>query len=160
VATDPSADLTLTPLEGAGRTVREWLTNFHLVLVCIDPYTNQSSWVLDPAARFMRHFSGAAARMSWLVTADADGARSFLGPLAKEFLTFADPDRAAIRSLGVATLPALVFVKQDGTVAAAAEGWHSDEWKAVAEVMAPILAWSRPEMPHPKDPRPFEGTPA
>jgi hypothetical protein len=151
-------DLTLTPLDGQGRTVREWLTNFHLVCVCIDPYTNESSWVLDAAARVMRHFSGAAARMSWLVTGPADGARDFLGPLAKEFLTFADPDRAVVKSLGVATLPALVFLKADGSIAGSAEGWDPVAWKAVTDTMAKIMAWSKADLPNAKDPRPFAGT--
>jgi hypothetical protein len=160
VASDPSGDLTLTPLGGQGRTVREWLTNFHLTLVCIDPYTNESSWILDTAARFMRHFSGSAARMCWLVAGDAEAAHSFLGPLAKEFLTFTDPDRAMITSLGLATMPSIVFLKADGTIGAVAEGWHPQQWKAVAEKMATVMAWSKPDLPHPKDPRPYDGVAA
>ena len=160
MAVDPSPDLTLTPLEGQGRTVREWLTNFHLVLICIDPYTNESSWILDTATRVMRQFSGAAARMSWLVTGSTEDARTFLGPLAKEFLTFCDPDRVVVKALGLGTVPALVFIKADGTVAGSAEGWHPPEWRTVTEHMAKVMAWSKAELPHPRDPRPFEGTPA
>lgn len=160
MATDPSGDLVLTPVGGEGRTVREWLTNFNLALFVVDPYTNESSWVLDAAARVMRVFSGAAARVAWLATADAEGATTFLGPLAQEFLTFTDPDRTAVKGLGLQRLPAFVVVRADGTVAGAAEGWHPTQWRSVAEELARITSWSRPEMPHPKDPMAFEGTPA
>ena len=52
----PSGDLVLTPLDGEGRTVSEWLTNFHLLLVCLDPYTNESAWVLDAGDRILSVF--------------------------------------------------------------------------------------------------------
>jgi len=160
VATDPAADLVLTPLKGDGRTVEQWLTVFHLVSVVVDPYTNESAWVLDVAARIMRELSGAAVRVNWIVTSDADDARAFLGPLASEFLTFADPDRAAVKALGLERLPAFVFVLMDGTVAAATEGWDPTAWRAVADTIATAVKWSRPVIPEPGDPHAFEGSPA
>ena len=160
VATDPAADLVLTPLKGDGRTVEQWLTVFHLVSVVVDPYTNESAWVLDVAARIMRELSGAAVRVNWIVTSDADDARAFLGPLASEFLTFADPDRAAVKALGLERLPAFVFVLMDGTVAAATEGWDPTAWRAVADTIATAVKWSRPVIPEPGDPPAFVGTPA
>jgi hypothetical protein len=160
VATDPPADLMLTPLEGDGRTLSEWLTTFHLAVVALDPYTNESSWVLEPAARILRSYSGAAVRVGWLVAAAAEGARAFLGPLASEFLTFTDPDRVAIGALGLELLPAFVFVQIDGTVQGSAEGWHPGRWNEVAVTIAETTAWSKPLIPAPGDPRPFDGTPA
>jgi hypothetical protein len=160
VASDPSGDLVLSPLDGEGRSIREWLTNFNLALFCIDPYTNESSWILDTAARIMGIMQGSAARMCWLVTGPADDARTFLGPLARDFLTFADPDRAVVKSLGLERLPALVVVRADGTVAGAAEGWHPNQWRAVVNELARMTAWTRPEIPGPRDPVPFEGSPA
>jgi hypothetical protein len=140
--------------------MREWLTNFNLALICIDPYTNESSWILDTAARIMRVFQDTSARMSWMVTGDADAARAFLGPLANEFLTLLDPDRSVVKGLGLSRLPAMVVVRADGTVAAAAEGWEPSQWRVVTNELARMTAWSRPELPHPKDPVPFEGSPA
>jgi hypothetical protein len=160
VPTDPPADLTLTPLKGDGRTVEEWLTVFHLVTVAVDPYTNESAWVLDVAARVLRDFRDAAVRVSWLVTADGDEAREFLGPLAQEFLTFRDPDRTAVKALGLERLPAFVFVLMDGTVAACAEGWDPLTWRAAAAAVATAVHWSRPVIPEPGDPPAFAGTPA
>src|SRR3954469_6639493 len=160
VATDPPADLVLTPLKGDGPTVEQWLTVFHLLSVVVDPYTNESSWVLDVAARIMREFSGAAVRVNWIVAADPDDARAFLGPLASEFLTFTDPDRAAVKALGLERLPAFVFILMDGTVAASAEGWDPAEWRKVADTIATAVKWSRPVIPEPGDPQAFEGSPA
>jgi hypothetical protein len=160
VATDPPGDLMLTPLQGEGRTIEQWLTVFHLLSVVVDPFTNESAWVLDVAARIMREFQGAAVRVNWIVAADADDARAFLGPLASEFLTFADPDRAAVKALGLERLPALVFVLMDGSVVAVAEGWDPLAWRKATETVASAVKWSKPVIPEPGDPAAFQGTPA
>ncbi len=150
----------LTPLQGQGRTVEEWLTVFHLVSVVVDPYTNESSWVLDVAARVLREFSEAAVRVNWIVTADVEDTKAFLGPLATEFLTFTDPDRLAVKALGLERLPAFVFIMMDGVVEASAEGWDSVTWRTVADSIANAVKWSRPVIPEPGDPPAFEGSPA
>jgi hypothetical protein len=150
----------LTPLRGDGRTVSEWLTVFHLVSVVVDPYTNESAWVLDVAARILREFSDAAVRVNWISTADADDTKAFLGPLAAEFLTFTDPDRVVVKALGLERLPAFVFVLMDGAVEASAEGWDPVSWRKVADSIATAVKWSRPVIPEPGDPPAFEGSPA
>lgn len=150
----------LIPLHGESRPVEDWLTVFHLVSVVVDPYTNESSWVLDVAARIMREFAEAAVRVNWIVTSDADDAQAFLGPLAAEFLTFIDPDRAVVKALGLERLPAFVFVLMDGSVVAAAEGWDPIAWRAAADTVATAVKWSRPMIPEPGDPPAFEGSPA
>ncbi len=118
MARDPSGDLELTTVDGESRSVREWLTNFHLLLVCLDPYTSESAWVLDPAERILTVFSQADCRVAWLVASDAEGTRTFLGPLSRTFLTFADPDRVAVKGMGLERLPALVWLKTDITLGA------------------------------------------
>jgi hypothetical protein len=153
-------DLVLTPVQGEGRTIEQWLTTFHLVSVVIDPYTNESAWILDTAARVMRDFAGAAVRVNWVVTGSAADATAFLGPLADEFLTFADPDRAFVRALGLVHLPAFVFLRVDGVAAAAAEGWDAAQWREVADAVAKTVCWTRTVIPAPGDPQPFAGTPA
>ncbi len=160
MANSPSADLVLSPLKGDPRPLREWLTTFHLASVVIDPFTNESSWILDTAARILRSFSGAAARVNFIVTATADEAKQFLGPLADEFLVFADPNRDAVRQLGLQVLPAFVFIQGDLSVPAAAEGWRPVEWRKVAQAIATTTSWSAPTIPGPKDPSPYAGTPA
>ena len=160
MATNPSADLVLTPLAGEARPLHDWLDMFLMCPVVLDPYTNESSWVLKPAARILAGLRGADARVNFVATCGPADAKRFLGPLAEEFLVFCDPDRAFVRSLGLATLPAFVFLRVDGTVPAAAEGWDPAAWHAVAEVIAETTAWSVPSLVAPGDPSPFHGTPA
>ena len=153
-------DLTLTPITGDAKTLHQWLTTFHLASVVLDPFTNESAWILKTAARILRQFSGAAVRINFIVTCDASDARAFLGPYAEEFLVFCDPDRVAVKALGLTELPAFVLIKSDGSVPVAAQGWTSADWKEVAATVATLTSWSRPTIPAPGDPGSFRGTPA
>jgi hypothetical protein len=148
----------LSPLGGDARPLVEWLTTFHLATVALDPYTNESSWILDTAARVLRSFRGAAVRVNLLITCGPDEAKQFLGPLADEFLVFCDPDRTAVKAFGLATLPAFVFVRIDGTIPEAAEGWNPAAWRKVSETIATTTQWSKPTIPVAADPSPFAGT--
>lgn len=160
MASTVALDINLTTIGGESRPLEEWVTTFHLASVVLDPYTNESSWILKPAARILEAFRGADVRVNLVVTCGADEAKQFLGPLADEFLVFCDPDRSFVRGLGVATLPAFVFVRGDGSVQAAAEGWNSAEWRQVAKTIADNTSWIPPAIPGAGDPSPFHGTPA
>lgn len=160
MATDPPADLELAPLRGAPRTLSAWLTNFHLCVVVLDPFTNESAWILETAGRFLSEYSAADVRVGWLVTGTKDEAQQFLGPWAQRLLTFVDPDRTAVKALGLGSLPALVHINASGAVEGCAEGWDPEEWTKVAENLSRILTWSVPVLPVAGDPAPFAGTPA
>jgi hypothetical protein len=127
-------------------------------MVALDPYTHESAWILETAGKILRHYQPADIRVSWLVTTDDDGCRQFLGPWEEEFLTFADPDRAAVTALGLERLPSLVHVRSDGLLQTA-NGWDPTAWRAISEGLSPILHWSRPMIPGPGDPVPYAGTP-
>ena len=160
VANAPSLDTQLTPLVGDARPLRECITTFHLASVVIDPYTNESSWILKTASRIMHQFADSAARVNFIVTATPAEAKQFLGPLATEFLTFTDPERVVVKQLWLAELPAFVFLRSDGTVPAAAEGWNPAAWREVANTIAETVAWSKPLIPQAGDPGAFKGMPA
>ena len=161
MASNPPPDLTLTPLNGPRRTVAQLLTTFHLCFVALDPFTNESAWILPTAARILQVFEQADVRVAWLMAgATPDEARQFLGPWAAEILTFTDPDRAAVKAFRLERLPAIVHLGMDGTIENSAEGWHPLEWREVTEHLADITSWLPPNYPLPKDPGPFEGTPA
>ena len=160
MASDPPADLLLDPLGGEPRTVAAWLTTFHLCLVALDPYTNESSWILETAGRLLQEYSAADVRVAFLVTASEQEAQQFLGPWVERVLVFTDPDREAVKALGLDSLPALVHLNISGAVEDSAEGWEPDEWRRVAENLSRILDWSRPMIPGPGDPTAFAGTPA
>ncbi len=160
VATKLPDGLSLAPLDGEARGLSEWLTTFHLASVVLDPYTNESSWVLKSAVRILEELRGSDARVNFIVTADQDDARAFLGPLTERFLVFCDPDRSVVRAMGLQRLPAFVFTRVDREVVAVAEGWHAADWHAVAEAIAEITRWNVPTIPAPGDPVSFAGTPA
>ena len=160
VTTQLPDDLVLTPLGAQPRPLPEWLTTFHLASVVLDPYTNESSWVLKTAVRILDALRGCHARVNFIVTADADDARRFLGPIADDFLVFCDPDRTVVSALGLTSVPAFVFVRVDGAVAASAEGWNPGEWRAVADDIVKTTSWLAPTIPVAGDPVAFAGTPA
>jgi len=159
-------DLTLTPLDvrtgglGTGRPISEWLTTFHLASVVLDPYTNESSWILRTAVRILEEFRGSHARINFIVTAGADDTAKFLGPLTERFLVFCDADRSAVKAMGLDSLPAFVFTRVDGVVAAKAEGWDPESWERVGDSIAEVTKWSGLALPGPGDPGPFAGSPA
>ena len=161
MATDPAPDLVLTPLEGPTRTIDQLLTTFHLLLIVLDPYTNESSWILPTAARVIQTFEQADVRVAFLVAADTEAdARQFLGPLVKEVRTYIDPKREVVKGLGLERLPAIVHLDLGGHVADAAEGWDPMEWRRVCTNLAKLMSWSAPALPTAKDPAPFAGSPA
>jgi hypothetical protein len=138
----------------------DWLTTFHLASVVLDPYTNESSWLLRSATRILEQFRSSHARINFIVTAGADDTRQFLGPLADDFLVFCDADRSAVKAMALTTLPAFVFVRVDGAVAASAQGWNPHEWAGVAETIADVTSWTSLDIPAASDPGAFRGSPA
>ena len=159
VTTDVPADLVLSPLGREPRTVAEWTTMFHLAVVALDPYTYESSWILDAATRILRGYAGADCRVAFLVAADEADTAQFLGPLTQEFLAFTDPSHVAIKALGLESLPAFVHLNQHHAIEAEAQGWDPDEWRAVAENLSLRMSWARPIIPDAGDPLPFAGSP-
>ena len=150
----------LRPLAGPERPLSQYLTTFQLVLVVIDPFTTQSAWLLETAARILATFGQADCRVGFLVAGDPDESREFLGPHGQRFLVFSDPDREMIKALGLTELPAVVQIALDATVIDSAEGWRPSEWKRVVDGLARTLSWKAPNVPVPDDPPPFRGTPA
>ena len=161
MANAPDLDIDLHPLQGDARPVSQWLTTFPLAAVVLDPYTHESSWLLDTAHRILTIFREADVRVAFLVTGTGvDGASQFLGPLTDQILTLADPDRSLVRSLGLETLPAFVAIRQNGSIIGSAEGWDPVTWRQAATELADMTMWSRPEIPVAGDPAPYAGTAA
>jgi hypothetical protein len=160
VAADVPADTPLTSLSGDTRPIEEWTTTFHLALVVLDPFTYESAWILDTGGRILRTFAEADCRTAFMVTCAAEQARAFVGPWVDELLVFVDPDRMAVKGMGLEKLPAFVHVNQAHQLEVKAEGWDPDAWRAVAVNLADRMSWHRPTIPAASDPAPYEGTPA
>jgi hypothetical protein len=160
VAEQVPDSVSLTALSGDVASLDDWLTTFQLAVVVIDPYTSESAWLLDTAGELLVEFSGADCRVGWVVTSDADDARTFLGPWADRLLTFCDADRSFVKGVGLERLPAFVHLRQDRVVVSTAEGWHPEEWDAAISGLTKMMSWSVVEVPPPGSPAPFDGSPA
>ncbi len=156
----PSLDTQLQPLNGKPRPLEQWLTTFHLATIVLDPYTNESAWILPTAVRIFRQFAGASVRTNFVITATPKEAREFLGPYAEEFLVFCDPARVFVKQLGATELPAFVYIQIDGSIPVSAQGWNAKAWNGVAEHIANAVSWSKPSIPVAGDPATFKGSPA
>jgi hypothetical protein len=159
VAINPPPDLPLVPLSGQSRTLREFLTTFHLLLVAVDPSNVRSKWIVPPAARTLFEYEQADCRVGWLVAGDAREARKLLGRWATDIMTFTDPELTAVKGLGLQALPAIVHVSQTLEVVNAVEGWDPPAWRELTKELSRRMSWSRPHIPAPGDPGPFEGAP-
>ncbi len=159
MATDPPPDLVLAPLTGEPRTVDEWVTLFVMGLVVLDPYTYESAWILEEAGRILETYTPADVRVGFVVAGTADEAREFLGPWTQVLLAFSDPDRVAVKAMGLSSLPAFLVVDMAGKIEVAAEGWQPAEWRKVAKHLSSLLSWTSPVIPGDKAPGPYEGSP-
>ena len=158
--TDVPADVQLTPLKGSPRTIAEWTTTFHLAIVALDPYTLESSWILETAAKVLRHYAEADVRIAFLVTCSVAEAVTFMGPLGEEFLVFADEDRSAVKAFG-ARDPAGVPARQPappGRDLGRGLGPRRLDHRR-REPLGPHGDWPVPILPANGDPTPFHGTP-
>ncbi len=158
--TDPAGDVPLTHLSGATHPLDDWLTTFHLAVVVLDPYAYESAWLLDTAGRILDTFSGADARVGFVVTASPEDAKEFVGPWADRLFVLCDADKAFVKSLSLETLPALVHLGLDGSVLGSAEGWDPPAWSAVIDNLAKAMSWKGPDIPAAGDPTPYAGAPA
>lgn len=160
VAEQVPESISLTSLSGDEATLDDWMTTFQLALVVLDPYTSESSWIIDTAGQLLNEFREADCRAAWVVTSDADDARTFLGPWADQLLTFCDPERSFVRGVGLSHLPAFVHLRQDRVVVSTAEGWDPVEWDSAIAGLTRMMSWTKLEVPPPGAPAPFPGSPA
>ena len=152
------AELEIGVIDGESYKLRDWLTSYPFLLVAIDPYTVQSSWILDTASEIFDHFTPADVRVGWICSADSDGCSEFLGPLADRYLTIADPDHKTTKALGVEALPSLIHIRSDGYLQRA-DGWDPTAWKKICDWVAKIAAWNEMSLRKPNMPGSYAGTP-
>jgi hypothetical protein len=156
MATDPDPGLELTTRRGVTRTIDDWTTSFHLALVILPGRPEGAAWV-RVGKRIAEVLGGSDCRPAFLVTGNERSARRVLGDTADSYLCFLDPEGAAVKGLGVAKVPAFLYVRLDTTVGSAAEGWDPDAWDDAVALLAKEMAWTKPLIPAPGDPPPFPG---
>jgi hypothetical protein len=145
VAKNPDPTLELATSKGVSRTLDDWSTMFQMCLVILPDRPEASSWI-PIARRIFSVLGDSDARVAYVVPSTPAIAQRILGPDEAKMATFVDPDRVLVKSLGLEHLPALVYLRQDTTVGAAAEGWDPAAWQAVAKEVARAMKWSVPDV--------------
>ena len=161
-AAEVPATTTLAALEGGEtRTIDEWLITFQLLGVVLDPFTYESSWLLETAGRILETFRGASVRICFILTCIDAQARQFLGPWAEQMLVYVDPDRTFVRACGLERAagprppaPEPDARRRGGGVACPRRG------APVVARVAVDTAWTKPVVPLAGDPAPYPGSPA
>jgi len=158
VAKSPDPALELTSLAGTTRTLDDWSTMFHLVLVVLPDRPEATQW-LPIARRIFATLGDADCRAAFLVPSTAEIAERILGTAETSTMTFIDPDKEFISSLGLTRLPALVHLRQDTTVASVTEGWDAKAWQDVCDQIAKAMSWTSPDLRNHASLPAFEGFP-
>jgi hypothetical protein len=159
MAKNPDPTLPLTSLAGTTRTLDDWTTMFHMVLVVLPDRPEGSQWV-PIGERIFATFGDSDAKVAFLVPGPAPMANRLLEHGSGKYSVYLDPDRELIASLGLERLPALVHLRQNSTLANVAEGWDAQEWQKVARAIATAMAWTTPSVARPGDPPATPGWPA
>ncbi len=159
-AAEVPASLSLTSVDGQTRTMDEWLITFQMLGVVLDPFTYESSWILESAGRILEGFQGASVRTCFVVTGTIDEAKQFCGPWVDRVLVYADPARELVKAAELEALPALLHIRQNRQLGGIAQGWEPAEWKAVVGQVARERRWTQPLIPAAGDPSPYPGSPA
>ena len=123
---------------GQGRSLREWLTTFHLAFVALDPFTHESAWILPTAGRVLTQFGQADVRVALLVAGHARRVPHVPRAPGSDDADLRRPRPRGVKGLGIERLPAFVHLAMDGTVEGKAEGWQPAEWQAVADHLAQV----------------------
>lgn len=155
---NPEPTLKLTTSKGVTRTLDDWATMFHLLLVVL-PARTEASVFVPIAQRIFATFGDADCTTAYVVTGPETVAERLLGPTASREVIFVDPDLELTKSLGLERLPAFVHLRQDTSLGAVTEGWDPKEWQRVAREVGKAMAWTVPEVAGPGDPPAFEGWP-
>jgi hypothetical protein len=158
MAKNPDPVLKLATDKGIVRTLDDWSTMFHLVLVILPDRPEAKAWI-PVAERIFAVLGDADCRTAYVVPSTPEIAERILGSGETTTMTFVDPDKELVSSLGIKNLPAFVHLRQDTTVAAVAEGWDPAEWQQVANEVSKAMSWSVPEIKYLADPPKSAGFP-
>src|ERR1044071_1632156 len=127
MAQDPDLTVELTTARGVTRTLDDWTTTFHLALTVLPGRPEAASFVRI-GKRIADVLGGSDCRPAFLVVGNESSARRVLGSAMDEYICSLDPDAAFVKSAALAKLPAFAYVRLDGTLGSAAEGWDPDAW--------------------------------
>jgi hypothetical protein len=158
VAQNPNPLLPITSYAGVTRTLDDWATVFNIMLIVL-PDRPEGAGFVPIVDRIFATFGDSDVRTIVCVPSTKAITKRILGNAVDRWLTWLDPDRALVDSLGLERLPALVMLRQDTQLHTATQGWSPTEWQKTVDEIARKEHWSAPIVTGRGDPRPTPGWP-
>jgi hypothetical protein len=158
VAQNPNPLLPITSYAGVTRTLDDWATVFNIMLIVL-PDRPEGAGFVPVVDRIFSTFGDSDVRTIVCVPSTKAITKRILGTAVDRWLTWLDPDRALVDSLGLERLPALVMLRQDTQLHTATQGWSPTEWQKTVDEIARKEHWSAPIVTGRGDPKPTPGWP-
>jgi len=158
VAQNPNPLLPITSYKGVTRTLDDWATVFNIALIVL-PDRPEGAAFVPVVDRIFATFGDSDVKTIVCVPSTPTITRRILGDAVDRWLTWCDPERALVDSLGLERLPAFVLLRQDTALVTAAQGWSPTEWQRVCDEIAKKEHWTTPIVAMRGDPAPTPGWP-
>ena len=158
MAQNPNPLLQITSYKGVTRTLDDWATVFNIALIVL-PDRPEGAGFVPLVDRIFATFGDSDVRTIVCVPSTKTITKRILGDAVDRHLTWIDPDRALVDSLGLERLPAFLLLRQDTQLVTVAQGWSPTEWQRVAHEIAQKEHWSSPIVTGRGDPAPTPGWP-
>jgi len=158
VAQNPNPLLPITSYKGVTRTLDDWATVFNILLIVL-PGVPEGAAFIPVVDRIFSTFGDSDVRTVVCVPSTKTITKRILGNSVDRWLTWLDPDRALVDSLGLERLPAFLLLRQDTQLVTAVQGWSPTEWQRVASEIARKEHWTTPIVTGKGDPAPTPGWP-
>ena len=150
--------LAITSYKGVTRTLDDWTTVFNIALIIL-PDRPEAAAFVPVVDRIFATFGDSDVRTIVCVPSTKAITKRVLGDAVDRWLTWCDPDRALVASLGLERLPAFLLLRQDTQLVTAAQGWSPTEWQKIADEIARKEHWTTPLVAKRGDPAPTPGWP-
>ena len=141
----PNPTVSVTTIDGITRSLDDWTTTFRQCWVVL-PSKAEAKEIIPVAEHIFKTFGDSDAKCAFLVPGNEDVAKRLIEMTTIETLCFLDPDFKICDALGINKAPSLVYINQDTSVAALAEGYDFDSWVETTNKIAKSLRWTSPTL--------------
>ncbi len=135
--------LEITSLNGTTRTLDDLTTMFTQVWIAL-PARGEAKEYEGVISSIFKTFGDSDARCAILIPGDIRGAELVKESMNINFQYFVDPDFEVCKALGITSLPAIVHVRQDTSVANIVNGFDVNKWHEVSKKIGKVLRWTTP----------------
>ena len=143
MASTTNPTLQITSLNGISHTLDDLTTMFTGVWVVLPPRGEAKEYE-NVIQQIFKTYGDSDARCAILIPGDIRSANLVKDSLDINVQYFSDVDFKVCDALGVTSLPALVHVRQDTSVANIVNGFDIEEWNNVCKNISTKLRWTKP----------------